>query len=510
MRQCRWGLEKLNAAVLVGIVMVATLATLVPSAARAGTAPWVAVGDRSLRSDVELLAAYGLIGNLTTTWPIPTEQILHGLANQKKLDQAPLAVQLAAQRVLTALAGPDPDHSVHPVAQLKTTNAPAVIRDFGSQARDEADAFAGLNYDAGAFNASLRVGEQTHYNGSGARFSLDGSYVAARWGNLQFYGGYLDQWYGPGTSTSLLLSNNARPFPKIGIMRADPAPFQTPWLSWLGPWQFNFFIGDLNGPRQDTNTGFVSLRFTFEPVEGLEIGLTRETEICGKNHPCSPFKDYFSVNNSTNNVNKTNDEAGIDIKYTRLIHGYSVSPYLQIMNEDTGPVVHSDSSYLIGSSIAAPWGVNGAHWQLSAEYANSVPLLNLFDLGKKAHGVAYNNFSYVDGFRYRGRTLGFSLDSDSRLISVDGLFIDSTGRSWRLAYRHADISTPQLAAQQAAGSTNVNVVSARPVALNEIEAGLELPWGPVKLEFTLRAQDRQPYLSDNAHVAGEFGVRYGF
>lgn len=510
MRQNHWHFGALHRSPRIVLAIVMVAATFMPLAAQAGMAPWVGVGDRSLRSDVELLAAYGLIGNLTTTWPIPAKQILHGLSDQKKLDQAPMAVQLAAQRVLAALDGPDPDSSVHPIAQLETTNAPAVIRDFGSQARDEADAFAGLNYDAGAFNASLRVGEQTHYNGSGARFSLDGSYVAARWGNLQFYGGYLDQWYGPGTSTSLILSNNARPFPKIGVMRADPVPFQTPWLSWLGPWQFNFFIGDLNGPRQDTNTGFVSLRFTFEPVEGLEIGLTRETEICGKNHPCSPFKDYFSVNNSTNNVNKVNDEAGIDVKYTRLIHGYSVSPYLQIMNEDTGPVVHSDSSYLIGSSIAAPWGVDGAHWQLSAEYANSVPLLNLFDLGKKSHGIAYNNSGYVDGFRYRGRTLGFSLDSDSRLVSVDGLFIDSAGRSWRLAYRHADISTPQLAAQQAAGSTNVNVVSARPVTLNEVEAGLELPWGPVKLEFTVRGMDHVPYLSNDAHVAGELGIRYGF
>ncbi len=484
--------------------------TLLSFAAEAGQAPWLAVGDRGLRSDVELLAAYGLIGNLTTTWPIPAGQILQGLSNQKKLDQEPLAVQLAAQRVLATLAGPDPENSVHSVAQLETTNAPAVIRDFGSQARDEADAFAGLNYDAGAFNASLRVGEQTHYNGSGARFSLDGSYVAARWGNLQFYGGWLDQWYGPGTTTSLLLSNNARPFPKIGVMRANPLPFQTPWLSWLGPWQFNFFIGDLTGPRRDTNTGFVSLRFTFEPVEGLEIGLTRETEICGKNHLCSPFKDYFAFNNSHNNTNKINEEAGIDIKYTRRIAGLVVSPYLQFMNEDTGPFVHSSTSYLAGTTVEAPWGVDGAHWQLSAEYADSVATLNLFDFGKKQYGSAYNNFDYVDGFRYRGRTLGFSLDSDSRLFSLDGLFIDSDGRSWRLAYRHADISTPQLAAQQAAGSAAVNVVSARPVTLNEVEAGLALPWGPVKLEFTVRGQDRVPYLSNSAHVSGEVGVRYGF
>lgn len=491
-------------------IVLLSLAMLVSTSALAGTAPWLAVGDRGLRSDIELLAAYGLIGDLTTTWPIPSAQILHGLSDEDRLSRQPIAVQMAAERVMAALAGPDPDSAIHPVAQLETTNQPALVRDFGSQARDEADVLAGLNYDSGAFDASLRIGEQTHYNGSGARFSLDGSFVAARWGNLQFYGGWLDQWYGPGNTTSLILSNNARPFPKVGVMRADPQPFQTPWLSWLGPYQINFFVGVLDGPRQDTSTGFVSLRFTFEPVHGLEIGLTRETEICGAHHPCSPLKDYFSVNNGPTNTNKVNDEAGIDFKYTRRLGRFSVSPYLQFMNEDTGPFVHAYTSYLAGASIAAPWGTAGAHWQLNAEYADSVSTLNWFDFGKKSYGQAYNNGGYPDGFRYRGRTLGFSLDSDSRLLSLSGLLVDADGRSWRLVYRHADVSSGQLAAVQASGDHYRNVITSRPFTFNQVEAGLELPWGPVRLEFTVRAQDRQPYPSDGDHVSGELGVRYGF
>lgn len=490
-------------------VVLALLVVCLPLIARAGTAPWLSVGDRGLRSDIELLAAYGLVGHLTTTWPIPTQQILHGLANEKKLDAAPPAVQLAAQRVLAALKGPMPDSSLHPVASYKTTNAPAVVRGFGARARNQADGYVGLDYDAGAFNASLRAGEQTRYNGNGARFSLDGSYVAARWGNLQFYGGWLNQWYGPGGTTSLLLSNNARPFPKVGFMRADPTAFETPWLSWLGPWQFNFFVGDLDGPRRATNTGFVSMRFTFQPVDGLEIGLTRETEICGKGHSCNP-KDYFDVNNGPKSPNKINDEAGIDIKYTRLVDGISVSPYVQFMNEDTGPFTHADVSYLAGTTIAAPWGSDGAYWRLTAEYADSVATLNWFDFGKKSYGVAYNNSGYLDGFRYRGRTLGFSLDSDSRLLSLDAELTDSAGRRWRLTYRHADISTPQLAAKQASGSPDVNVVSARPVSFDQLQASVSLPWGPFHVEAIVGGQTRVPYPSDPAHFSGELKLQYGW
>jgi len=38
---------------------------------RAPASPWVEVGDAQLRSDLEILQAYGLVDNLATTWPIP-------------------------------------------------------------------------------------------------------------------------------------------------------------------------------------------------------------------------------------------------------------------------------------------------------------------------------------------------------------------------------------------------------------------------------------------------------
>lgn len=492
------------------VLVLSGLVILPLAAVQAGTAPWLSVGDSGLRADVELLQAYGLAGNLTTTWPIPARQLLHALSDRAKLDAAPPAVQAAAQRVLAALAGSTPDDPVRPMARLQTTNQPELIRGFGSAARDEADVMVGGNVDTGPYDVGLRVGEQTHYNGSGARFSLDGSYVGARWNNLQFYGGWLDQWYGPGGTSSLLLSNNARPFPKVGVMRADTTPFETPLLSWLGPYQFNAFVGLLNGPRTDTNTGFVSVRFTFEPVKNLEIGLTRETEICGKHHRCKPYSDYFNPNNSPTNTNQVNDEAGIDLKYTRRVGPMSVSPYVQIMNEDNGPFVHAYASYLAGTALTGPWGMQGASWQLTAEYTDTVSTQNWFDFGKKGYGVAYNNYQYVDGFRYRGRTLGFSLDSDSRLFSLEGLFTDTHGRRWRLAYRHADISTPQLAAQQARGGTTVNVVSAEPVTLNEVEGGVDMPLGPFALGLTVRGMDGRPYGSGSAYVSGEADLRYGF
>ena len=41
--------------------------------------------------------------------------------------------------------------------------------------------------------------------------------------------------------------------------------------------------------------------------------------------------------------------------------------------------------------------------------------------------------------RYRGRTIGFSLDDDSRLVSLQGSWSDSGGRFYELSFHHADV-----------------------------------------------------------------------
>jgi hypothetical protein len=487
----------------------ALLLSLCCAPARAGN--WLDAGDRGLRSDVEILAAHGLVDGLVTTWPIPRGQLLRGLADRERLARQPADVRRSAERVLAALARSD-EPGLRPLADLRLASHADDIRDFGAAARDEVDAAAGAGWNGGSASARLLVGEQSRYNGDRGHLRFDGSFVSARLDNWVVYGGLVDRWFGPGWTSSLILSNNARPFPKVGLMRNDPHAFETPWLSWIGPWQVDFMAGLLDGPRTDRNTGIGSLRLSFAPVHGLEIALARVTEFCGKHHPCQPLNAAFHVTNSPHSQNKTNDEASIELKYTALLGAVAVSPYVQFMNEDTGPFAHADTSYLAGTSLAGAWGGDGARWRLTAEFADSVPTENWLDFGKVVHGAAYNNAGYVDGFRYRDRTLGFSLDSDSRLFSLAGLLTDASGWTWRLVWYRALVSTPQVAAIQAAtpGSYIRNSVSAEPVRFNQGEAGVSIPWRGFSFELDLRAQDRQPYPMGGGRLAAEAGVRYGF
>ena len=473
--------------------------------------PWAAVGDHVLRSDIEILAARGLITGLVTTWPIPAGQ-LRTLSGDPRLAQEPEYVRLAAGRVLAYLSGPTGAGEATGVIDARLTNSPDTVRDFGTLARNQVDVRAGVDWNNDTGGASLRVGVQSRADGKEKKASLDGSTVSGVWDNVKFYGGWVDQWYGPGWDSSLILSNNARPFPKIGFMRENPKAFETPWLSWIGPWQANFFVGVLDGPRTATNTGIGSLRLTFAPIHGLEIALTRLTEFCGKGHPCHPFSAAFHFRNDDKSPNETNDEASIEFKGTASIGDWVISPYIQFMNEDTGPFAHAVTSYLAGSSSAGPLGNDGAHWRLTAEFSDTVATLNWFDFGNVVHGGAYNNTDYVDGFRYRDRTTGFSLDSDSRLLSLIGQLTNTQGWTYRAIYRHAKISTSQLALQQSAGG-QYNVVSSRPVTLDQAELGLSIPYHWYTIDFAVRGQDGLPVPVQGVKgdkLAAEVGIVYKF
>jgi hypothetical protein len=490
---------------------------LMATAAGGRAEPWLEVGDRSLRGDVEILAAAGLIQGTVTTWPVPRGQILSGLSDQARLEKQPAYVQAAAQRLLAYFSRHAEPEPLQPLASGRFTNRADVIRDFGTMARNDVDVRGGAEWSGGWADARLLVGDQSQFNTHQTRLSFDDSFLSARAGNWLFYGGWVDQWYGPGWISSLTLSNNARPTPKIGLMRDNPHAFESPWLSWIGPWQFNTFVGVLDGPRVDRNTLLAGMRLTFEPVRDLEFGLTRISELCGANHPCHWWSEEFHFQNSNQHPNPVNDEATVDARYTVRLGGLIVSPYIQMMDEDTGPFTHSNTSYLIGDSLAGPFGSDGSRWRVVAEYTDTIATANWFSFGagSQRHGAAYNDYKYIDGWRYRGQSMGFSLDSDSRLLSLMGLLTDNRGWTYRLVYYRANISTSDLAGNLPPVShgqpyRSFNAVSAYPVQYDQVEAGVSIPYRRLRFDVDVRAQDGQPYPRDGGLFSAEAGISYGF
>lgn len=474
---------------------------LAPSAL---ASPWAEVGDAQLRNDIEILAAAGVIDNITMQWPLPWSTILARLNRAETLNGLPDYVRAAARRVAARARRDVHMHRPRVGLRIDTTNNPAVVRGFSSLTIDKAQTQLSYEYVTSQSAIKLSFGSQS--GGSDHQgLMLDDSYVATQVGPAILYAGYKTHWWGPGWISSISLSNNARPVPQVGISRANTTAFKSPWLSWLGPWQYEFFVGLLDGPRVDKKTVLVGTRLAFSPIDHFEIGISRLTQMCGEHHPCHPFKDYINPLNDPTHINNTNDELTFDFKYSRAYDNWGYQLYAQVMNEDSNPIVNSGTSKLAGASVWLPfrWG-NG---RLTVEYADTRATNDLWGGGREV-GFAYNNYSYVDGLRYRGRTLAFSLDSDSRLFSVQAALADNSARSLIVSYHRAQISSAELAAM--AGPIWINTVSTDAVTVNILETRLSVPleWNHFDAQFdlTARLQDDQPRPKRGASAAVELSL----
>src|SRR5206468_11126516 len=94
-------------------------------------------------------------------------------------------------------------------------------------------------------------------------------------------------WWGPGWQSALPLSNNSPPLDGIGFQRAAGVPSESPWLSWLGPWNTDFFVARTEGDpsQRGSDPLLTGWRLTAYPLPLLEISLTRMAQFGGQGHP---------------------------------------------------------------------------------------------------------------------------------------------------------------------------------------------------------------------------------
>jgi hypothetical protein len=145
------------------------------------------------------------------------------------------------------------------------------------------------------------------------QFQLLNSAVLLNIDNVQFSFGEQTQWLGPGGSGSLLMSNNAAPFPAFKI--DDVSPHNIPGLSKiLGPFRTEFFVGQLSGQRWEFCTvptcrsypGYPGVvgpnvspqpfihgeKISFQPTPNLEFGMGITAMFGGPGLPVT-FGNFF-------------------------------------------------------------------------------------------------------------------------------------------------------------------------------------------------------------------------
>ena len=458
--------------------------------------PWVEVGDQVLRSDVEILAAYGLIAPMLTTWPIPWAQVSHQLLPKLFIPRDPLGNQLpdavasrpphvwrSLDRVRARLAEETAINRFRESSVIRVTNEPALVRGFGTSARDEIDARFRVEYMGRSTAARLAVGNQGEAGFDNGKIALDDSYFAQGVGNWLLYGGVVDHWWGPGWVSSLILSNNARPFPRVGIMRNNPKAFEALWLSWIGPWQLNAFVGVLDEDgRVVSNPIVLGFRLTANPLAGLELGASRTIMICGRDRPCT-LKTLGQVRigqGRESGDDFANEVASLDALFASSLDGQHFTLYGQLGFEDEARLRPSFIGGLFGLSLWGGIRDDGALWRLTAEYSDSTAG---FYKGDPDFNAFYNHTLYRSGYRYRERSIGHSLDGDSRLFSLVATLTDIHDWTYSLAYHHAELNRDGGGRQ---------LVSTSAEDVNLAEAALIIPWRRGTFEVELRAQDDQP------------------
>src|ERR1700721_43605 len=100
--------------------------------------PWAEVGDAQLRSDIEVLAAAGLIDDVTTQWPLPWGGLLSRLEKSDSLGLEPDYVRAAAGRVEAAGRSAIAAGRVNYAIMGDLTNLPDVVRGFDALGREDA------------------------------------------------------------------------------------------------------------------------------------------------------------------------------------------------------------------------------------------------------------------------------------------------------------------------------------------------------------------------------------
>jgi capsule assembly protein Wzi len=434
-------------------------------------AGWFESGDTVLRNDLLLLNDAGVIRLPVNQWPLPRAAVRYAIENGAERQAMNQAVMEALARVRARIAPSDSgrargfnfDSSIN-------AGQPGLLRDFDTLGRDEGELTGRIAYSAGeraafALNATAVADPE-----DGDEFRLDGSHATVQWGNWLLSAHALDRWWGPGHEGSLILSSNARPMPTLMVERATAQAFETKWLSWLGPWRMSFGLSQMENDRQDIDSPlFMAWRFVVMPFRDIELGFSRTAQFCGEGQVCSleSFKNMLIGNDNlgfdtTPETEPGNQMAGFDIRWNSPIGSWPYAVYSQYIGEDESSYTPAKYLAQLGLESWKPFA-DGSILQMFLEYSSTTCSANT---GRGPYyNCAYNQGLFnVEGYRYKGRVIGYTSDRDSENYSLGATFTTAGGELWSATLRSSRLNRDD-------DNDVRNTVATFPTDYNALEVG---------------------------------------
>jgi hypothetical protein len=264
--------------------------------------------------------------------------------------------------------------------------------------------------------------------------------------------------------------------PSIAIDRNESTPFDVPVLRWLGPWRLSTFMQQFESDRDYANALLFGLRAEIRPHPTLQIAASRTAQWCGDGRPCGldTFWDLLVGNDNDQDLSEQpgNQLAGFDVRWSWPGARVPLALYAQGIGEDEAGFMPSKYLGLFGAEV---WGdLAGGSWRTHVEYADTACD---FLRSPPEFGCAYTNVIYTSGYRYRGRTLGHSIDADGEAIGAGALLIDSRGHRWEMLGRNVKLNRAGVAPEHSLADGEARV---RDIAVTHERA---LAWGNITVSL---------------------------
>ena len=401
-------------------------------------------GDLRVRHDLELLNDARITNITATAWPVAWGEIQTALSDVDKLRLTP--TQSAAFDRLYRQSRNELESGFLTVdLRVSAADNPRFIRSFENTPRDEREVSAKFSWVGERFTMNLQA---TLVDDSldGDEFRPDGTFVGVALGNWMLTAGWQERWWGPGRDGSLILGTNHRPAPGITLQRNNSVPFETQWLSWMGPWTLTMFMQQLDDDRAVNDALLFGIRGSIRPIKGLEIGLSRTAQWCGDDRPCSlsTFGDLLAGRDNRGvNVDREdepgNQLGGIDIRWS-LPKGIPVAAYMQWIGEDGRGGGRGIGSWMRQLGLDFHGSLGSLSHRTHVEVTDSTCREGGFGFADKKPNCSYEHPIYADGYRYRGKSIGHGMDGDGLSYSIGTTLVQSAGHVWNVSLRRMELN----------------------------------------------------------------------
>lgn len=406
----------------------------------------IAPDDIGLRSDLQHLNDAEVISIPLSSWPLSRADLIHALQHAEPTTTGQTIQVARLQRKLADQTTTDsPRYSLG--VQASTDVLDSILPGFGIPQRAQQSVALGWGQELGAIELDLSL--QLNSSDAEDQVSLDGSNISLPWGNWLLSVGAQPRWWGYGWESNLLLSTNARPVPALSLQRQLSLPFESPWLSWIGPWNLTTFFGELDDERIIDGAKLFGMRVAFLPHPLIDISLERTAMLGGTGRPLDPstFWNMFigkdngygvmggrEVGNISREEEPGNQIAGFSLRL-RVPFQIPIAYYYQRMTEDAtiDPTEWNSPTDLHGLEY---WGhYSNLSFRAHYEYADTLAESEL-----RAGNVIFNHHIYQTGYRYQGQSIGHSIDNDSLLRSMGILLQHNDGRELQITFYRAHLN----------------------------------------------------------------------